>query len=297
MAESEAPYGYIYRITNKVNGKTYIGQRMYARDTHWLQYMGSGRAVIAAIAKYGKENFSKELVEEHDSPEEMTRREVEIIKNEWKVGKGEYNLGITPSAAITAKLTPEKEANRRALISASNKKRAESSEDYEFFRSWNEQRRAAYVKFVEVNKNDVISSYSLTQSAVKTAESLNLSKKWVTRLLKEEGILLPPRNIAGYNHSEETKAKISKSNQERDPPHIRECEQCGKCFTSRKTYQKTCSLECGNLSRNRTRSISDEDMRRMYLEENMSIRQIAAKMDMNRGTIHNRIKRMELKKP
>lgn len=50
----------IYRITNLINGKTYIGQHQY-RDLN-DNYMGSGKRLRAAQAKYGIENFKKDIL-------------------------------------------------------------------------------------------------------------------------------------------------------------------------------------------------------------------------------------------
>jgi group I intron endonuclease len=51
---------YIYRITNLINGKTYIGQHKYKslNDT----YMGSGTMLHLAYKKYGIENFIKDVL-------------------------------------------------------------------------------------------------------------------------------------------------------------------------------------------------------------------------------------------
>ena len=50
---------YIYKTTNKVNGKQYIG--MCSRNDP--NYIGSGKLLKAAVQKYGKENFEKEVLE------------------------------------------------------------------------------------------------------------------------------------------------------------------------------------------------------------------------------------------
>lgn len=56
---SEKPY-YIYCTTNKINNKKYIGQHHGPLND---DYLGSGIYITKAIAKYGKQNFSKEIIE------------------------------------------------------------------------------------------------------------------------------------------------------------------------------------------------------------------------------------------
>lgn len=63
--ELEQWEGYIYCITNKINGKKYIGQTTETIHKRWIRHINShsNMAISKAIDKYGKENFEiKELL-------------------------------------------------------------------------------------------------------------------------------------------------------------------------------------------------------------------------------------------
>lgn len=92
------PYGYVYRITNKVNGKTYVGQRKLYKDSHWREYMGSGRLILNAIQKHGTSKFVKSLLTYADTFSDLNRLELEFIQAEKAAGKGQYNLYIGSGA-------------------------------------------------------------------------------------------------------------------------------------------------------------------------------------------------------
>lgn len=82
---------YIYRITNLINSKTYIGQHIY-RDIN-DSYMGSGTALRYAMKKYGKENFKKEILYSRiRDVETANAMECYAIEKEKSIGKAEYNL-------------------------------------------------------------------------------------------------------------------------------------------------------------------------------------------------------------
>lgn len=51
---------YVYIITNKTNGKKYIGSSRKSQIDE--NYYGSGKAVKDALKKYGKENFIREIL-------------------------------------------------------------------------------------------------------------------------------------------------------------------------------------------------------------------------------------------
>jgi len=49
----------VYLITNLINGKQYIGAEKNGNNPN---YFGSGRLIMEAIEKFGKENFKKEII-------------------------------------------------------------------------------------------------------------------------------------------------------------------------------------------------------------------------------------------
>ena len=65
--ENELYEGYIYLITNKINGKQYVGQTqkkpIYRFNEHASVSNKSNMAISKAIKKYGKDNFTFEIIE------------------------------------------------------------------------------------------------------------------------------------------------------------------------------------------------------------------------------------------
>lgn len=66
--------GFIYKVTNNTNGKVYIGKTLDSIETRFKEHCSviknqkfCKRPFYLALAKYGKENFSIEVIEEVDS--------------------------------------------------------------------------------------------------------------------------------------------------------------------------------------------------------------------------------------
>ena len=88
-------FGYIYKTTNLINNKIYIGQHK-SEKFEPNKYIGSGVVLLKAINKYGFENFKCELLKECLSREEMNKEESFYINkyDSTNPEKG-YNLTAT----------------------------------------------------------------------------------------------------------------------------------------------------------------------------------------------------------
>lgn len=82
----------IYKTTNLVNGKIYIGMHQTTNIND--SYMGSGVAIEKAFKKYGLSSFKKEILYIFDTFEEMAQKEREIVNTEFVKRKDTYNLMV-----------------------------------------------------------------------------------------------------------------------------------------------------------------------------------------------------------
>lgn len=99
--------GYIYKITNLINGYAYIGQTIQKLTDRWAAHCrkGSSKAeanmvVKKAIQKYGKQNFTFEVLEECekdllDSREQYYIELYSTYVNGYNSTKGGQNQGTS----------------------------------------------------------------------------------------------------------------------------------------------------------------------------------------------------------
>jgi group I intron endonuclease len=85
-------YHTVYRITNNLNGKIYIG----AHSTNDLDdnYMGSGKHLRRAYTKHGIKNFSKQILFVYDTLEEAFAKEAEIVNEQFVKDDSNYNIAL-----------------------------------------------------------------------------------------------------------------------------------------------------------------------------------------------------------
>jgi hypothetical protein len=80
----------IYKITNQINGRYYIGRHRTNNIND--SYMGSGKAITNAVKKYGVENFSKEIIAESWNESDLWELEKLIVNEEIVKDPKSYNM-------------------------------------------------------------------------------------------------------------------------------------------------------------------------------------------------------------
>ena len=101
---------YIYKITNMVNGKIYIGETTHTVEKRWQEHLSKinqsneinrkkhSFAIHAALRKYGKENFTIETIEQCSDADRF-ERETYWIKY-YDSYKNGYNLTLGGEGSI-----------------------------------------------------------------------------------------------------------------------------------------------------------------------------------------------------
>lgn len=136
-------HGVIYLITNTVNGKRYVGQTVRTLRERWQRHCWPSNSarmpVAAAIAKYGKERFTVEIIAKASSQEELNRLEIQYVQTLNTLSPAGYNLragegrgktspefGAKISRALTGRKASE-ETRRRLSESHKGKKMPEAT--------------------------------------------------------------------------------------------------------------------------------------------------------------------------
>lgn len=101
----------IYKITNKINSKIYIGQTIRSVESRWKSHCSVSSECVYlsnAIKKYGKDNFEISILMQCVSKEELNENEKNFIKSLGSMFPNGYNLREGGSDGIFSDETRDK---------------------------------------------------------------------------------------------------------------------------------------------------------------------------------------------
>lgn len=175
-------YG-LYKITNLVNGKMYIGQ--HVTDNLDDGYMGSGKLIKLAIKKYGVDNFRKEWLGFYEDANELDYMERVFVDDTWVSRSDTHNLSIGGYSGKWGKPSPL----RGRHISNEHKEKIGRAQRGEKHHNWGKhlEERVKY----------------------------KISRAHMGKKLSDEARKSISMGHIGNHHSEEIKKKISESNKGR----------------------------------------------------------------------------------
>jgi group I intron endonuclease len=85
-------YHTVYKITNIINEKIYIGVHAVVDLNVGNEYMGSGLQIRRAIKKYGFGNFKKEVLAAFTNRDSAYLMEAEFVNTEFVLREDTYNM-------------------------------------------------------------------------------------------------------------------------------------------------------------------------------------------------------------
>jgi len=193
---------FVYLITNLINGKRYIGQTNRPLARRWSQHCSSSGccALSSAIRKYGKENFSMEILFDVPTRELADEFEKAYIERYHTMVPNGYNLKTGGDVPVYS------EESRRKM-SASGKGRISSRKGVvlseETKRKISESKTG--VKQPEWAVRKRVLSQTGGKRSEETKEKMRLSAKadW------------DKRRASGYIVSEDARKRMSESQKQR----------------------------------------------------------------------------------
>jgi group I intron endonuclease len=175
--------GYIYKITNIINNKCYIGETIQTPEKRWKDHKsafkrnGGCTALKSAILKYGLENFKFEVLIICFDQDRLIY-EKQYIKKYNSLAPNGYNILEGGQEGVLGYKHSNETKKKISLKSKENSSKPEIKE-------------MSRQRAIELNNR------------IKSGEIVKKSEKWYKAL--EEGRI----GNRGGNHNEETKKKIS----------------------------------------------------------------------------------------
>jgi hypothetical protein len=178
-------FNYVYKTTNLVNGKEYIGE--HSTDNLNDSYIGSGLLLKTAIKKYGKQNFKKEILEHFVSKEEAFNIQKNYIDKFNTLQPYGYNISPTGGMHVMGCIHHSEETRKKMSASIKGKTLGRKQPQEEI-----ERRRQSNIgkKRTEESKLNISNSLKGIKFTEKRKQNISNVHKGKTFFAKNFG---PPR--------------------------------------------------------------------------------------------------------
>ncbi|MFA5759699.1 MAG: GIY-YIG nuclease family protein [Clostridia bacterium] len=222
-------YGIIYKCTNLINNKVYIGQTIKGLECRKKKHESSknNQPIVLAITKYGKENFKWEIIDRAFSRSELNYKEIFYIKlfhSLAKFGAG-YNIasGGSNGSPWEGKNEEEKELYRKKISNTiresgicrgKNNPRYGKGENIVGCKNpmyGRKHKRDSNIKNSLSNQNKIwVNNKIMNQRISRAEEAAYLKLGWFRGQIKRNKVQPGPNHFnRGKKWSEETRLKIS----------------------------------------------------------------------------------------
>ena len=161
-------YFFTYKTTNNINGKYYLG--VHSTSNLDDGYLGSGTVITEAFSKYGKENFTREILRFYDSGEEAYKAEAELITERDLKDPNCYNISTGGRGGSYNSVHFYVPGGKKYLV-----------------------RSEAVPKFLEEHPEAI---QGMTKDVIEASRLRNLGKKLVSKGLKS--MMVPESEVKRY---------------------------------------------------------------------------------------------------
>ena len=205
---------YVYKTTNKENGKYYVGVHK-SENIQNDSYLGSGYILAKALEKYGKETFIREILFEYETPEEAFAKEREIVNEEFVKNDQTYNIALGGHGGKLTEINPFfgkhhsdetkellSEINTGKTLSEETKQKISSSL-LEHYDSLSEEEKQEQFKNLKRGEDHYMFGVTVSDDELKRLSTLFLGRK----------------------HTDESKQKMSQNSVNKGIPKSEEFKQ------------------------------------------------------------------------
>lgn len=296
MIDQPVPYGYVYRITNKVNGKVYIGLRKLTRDKTWRQYLGSGKLIKAAISKYGADSFTKSFISYAFSEDELQQQEWNEIQRLKAQGSAEYNL-FTGKGAGGDTFSRLKTQTLDEVRAKQSKGIRESEKHKNSLAKRKQVTKQRHLSEYELHRNEIIRRYEQERENIADLSNFyHIPYTFIREFLIADGVTIrKSQSMHGHAVSQSQRDKVSKSLKGKAlnrSKTIKICqnEKCSKEVGIDGNRSIFCSKECKRSARVHAGTAFEvpyEDLYRMWIVERKTVHEISEILSCKYRTIYN----------